>query len=163
MKNTSKTVSLLAAIAIAALAAGVDSAAQGRGGGGGNAQATAASPVALGPVTGSAANGRRIYYEQSCYGCHGFNGETGARDLVGTNSPVLANEENFVRYLRLRADVAPLLPSTRMPNYRESEIGNADASDLYAFIRSFRLSAPDIEDVPTLQQILESAERPYVP
>ena len=163
MKSTSKTVSLLAAIAIAALAAGVDSAAQGRGGGGGNAQPTAASPVALGPVTASAANGRRIYYEQSCYGCHGFNGETGARDLVGTNSPVLANEENFVRYLRLRADVAPLLPSTRMPNYPESEIGNADASDLYAFIRSFRLSAPDIEDVPTLQQILESAERPYVP
>ena len=163
MKSTSKTVSLLAAIAIAALAAGIDSAAQGRGGGGGNAQATAASTLDLGPVTGSAANGRRIYYEQSCYGCHGFNGETGARDLVGTNSPVLANEENFVRYLRLRADVAPLLPSTRMPNYPESEIGNADASDLYAYIRSFRLSAPDIEDVPTLQQILESAERPYVP
>ena len=162
MKNTSKTVSLLAAIAIAAAAAALDSAAQGRGGGGA-AQATSASPVELGPVTGSAANGRRIYYEQSCYGCHGFNGETGARDLVGTNSPVLANEEIFVRFMRLRADVAPLLPSTRMPNYPESELGNADASDLYAFIRSFRLSAPDIEDVPTLQRILESAERPYVP
>lgn len=163
MKSTSKTVSLIAAIAIAALAAGVDSAAQGGGGRGGNEQASPASPVPLGPVTGSAANGRRIYYEQSCYGCHGFNGETGSRDLVGTNSPVLATEENFVRYLRLRADVAPLLPSTRMPNYPESELGDAAASDLYAYIRSFRLNAPEVEDVPTLQQILESAERPYVP
>ena len=44
-----------------------------------------------------------------------------------------------------------------------SEIGDSDASDLYAFIRSFRLDAPDVEDVPVLQQILESAKRPYVP
>ena len=99
----------------------------------------------------------------SCYGCHGFNGETGARNLVGTNSPVLANAEVFTRFLRMRADQAPLLPSTRMPNYPESEVSDADARDLYAFIRSFRLNAPDVEDVPTLQQILESAERPYVP
>jgi mono/diheme cytochrome c family protein len=114
-------------------------------------------------VTGSAANGRQIYYDQACYGCHGFNGETGSRDLVGTNSPILANEENFVRFLRLRADVAPLLPATRMPNYPENEVSDAGARDLYAFIRSFRLNSPDVEDIPTLQQILESAERPYQP
>ena len=112
---------------------------------------------------GSVANGRQIYYDQTCYGCHGFNGETGARDLVGTNSRVLATAEVFMRFLRLRADQAPLLPSTRMPNYPESEVSDADARDLYAFIRSFRLNAPDIEDIPTLQQILESAERPDVP
>lgn len=112
--------------------------------------------------TGSVANGRQIYYDQACYGCHGFNGETGARDLVGRSSPVLANAQVFTRFLRLRADQAPILPSTRMPNYPESEVSDTDARDLYAFIRSFRLNAPNIEDVPTLQRILESAERPYV-
>jgi mono/diheme cytochrome c family protein len=121
------------------------------------------APLPLGPVTGSVANGRQIYYDQTCYGCHGFNGETGARDLVGTNSPILANEDNFIRFLRLRADVAPLLPSTRMPNYPASEIDDTEARDLYAYIRSFRLDAPELDDVPTLRSILESAERPYTP
>jgi mono/diheme cytochrome c family protein len=119
------------------------------------------SPAAQ--VTGSVANGRGLYYDHTCYGCHGFNGETGSRDLVGTNSAVLASEENFVRFLRLRADQAPLFPSTRMPNYPESSLSDAQARDIYAFIRSFRMSAPDVEDVPALQTIIESASRPYEP
>jgi mono/diheme cytochrome c family protein len=147
-------------IAIALLLVASNASAQGRGGRGGNANVT---PLPLGPVTGSAANGRQIYYDQTCYGCHGFNGETGARDLVGTNSPILANEENFINFLRLRADVAPLLPATRMPNYPEVTVSDAAASDLYAFIRSFKLNAPAVEDIPTLQKILESAQRPYQP
>jgi mono/diheme cytochrome c family protein len=114
-------------------------------------------------ATGSVSNGRQIYYEQTCYGCHGFNGETGARDLAGTDSPVLADAETFTRFLRMRANVAPLLPSTRMPNYPASEIDDREARDLFAFIDSFRRNDPDVEDVPTLQTILESAERPYDP
>ncbi len=152
----------MVAIAVTSAIGLAGAAAHGRGGRDASAQA-GPTPLPLGPVTGSAANGRQIFYDQTCYGCHGFNGETGARDLVGINSRILANEENFVRFLRQRESLAPLLPSTRMPNYPESEIGDADASDLYAFIRSFRLDAPDVEDVPVLQQILESAKRPYVP
>jgi len=143
MRNTSKTISLLVALVAILLLAPSDALAQDR--------------------AGSVANGRQIYYDQTCYGCHGFNGETDSPNLVGTNSPALSNAETFTRFLRLRADVAPLLPSTRMPNYPANEVSDTDARDLYAFIRSFRLSAPDVEDVPTLQQILESAERPYVP
>jgi mono/diheme cytochrome c family protein len=138
--------------------------AQGRGGRGGNAADVApAAPLPLGPVTGSVSNGRELYFEHTCYGCHGFNGETGARDLVGTNSPILANEENFTRFMRLRADEAPLFPSTRMPNYPESALGNDEARDIYAFIRSFRLDAPEVEDVPALRAIVEAASRPYEP
>lgn len=107
--------------------------------------------------------GRQIYYDQTCYGCHGFNGETGARDLVGTDSPILNTADTFTRFLRLRADEAPLFPSTRMPNYPEGTISDSDARDLYAYIRTFELNAPEMEDVPVLRQILESAERPYSP
>jgi len=161
------TKTCIVAIAVAALTLAVAAAsldAQGRGGRGGNAQAGAnTTPLPPGPVTGSVANGRELYFEHTCYGCHGFNGETGARDLVGTNSPILANETGFIGYLRLRTDEAPLFPSTRMPNYPESALGDDEARDIYAFIRSFRLNAPDVEDIPALQTIIESASRPYEP
>lgn len=117
----------------------------------------------LGPVTGSVANGRDLYFGHTCYGCHGFNGETGTRDLAGSNSAVLANEDNFIRFLRLRADQAPLFPSTRMPNYPENALSDSEARDIYAYIRSFRLDAPDVEDIPTLETIIESASAPYEP
>lgn len=137
----------------------------GRGGGGrGNTEATAnATPLPLGPVTGSVASGRELFFEHTCYGCHGYNGETGARDLVGTTSAILANEQNFIAFLRLRADQAPVTPSTRMPNYPEAALSSDDARDIYAYIRSFRLDAPDVEDIPTLETIIESASRPYEP
>lgn len=151
------------ALAALLLAAPLDSVAQGgRGGPGPKAEAKAPAPK-LGPVTGNAARGRELYYAHGCYGCHGFNGETGARDLVGTNSALIASEQAFIAFLRLRADQAPLAPSTRMPNYPASALSDRDAKDIYAYIRSFRLNAPDVEDVPTLKKILQSAERPYKP
>ena len=101
--------------------------------------------------------GEDLYYAHGCYGCHGFNGETGARDLAGTNSPILANVETFLVYLRARGDYQPLLPSTRMPAYPASALSDADARKIYAFISVLELNAPDIEDIPALQEILESA------
>lgn len=108
---------------------------------------------------GDADRGKELYYAHGCYGCHGYNGETGARDLVGTNSPLIANADTFLLFLRLRADYAPLLPSTRMPSYPESALSDDDARDIYAYVRTFELNAPDAEDVPALQAILESAGR----
>jgi len=166
MKTHTKMLTVAAGVVAALLAIPSDSAAQGGGGKGkGKQPATDAKQVSfkLGPVTGNTANGRDLFYAHTCYGCHGFNGETGARDLVGTNSPILATEESFTLFLRQRADQAPLLPSTAMPNFPEKALSNRDAKDLYAFIRSLRLNAPAIEDVPTLKKILESAEKPYKP
>jgi mono/diheme cytochrome c family protein len=104
-----------------------------------------------------AVRGKDAYYDHGCYGCHGFNGETGWRDLVGTNSPIVTNEEIFMLYLRSRTDYAPLVPSTRMPAYPESALNDADARDIYAYIQTFELNAPAVEDIPALQVILESA------
>jgi mono/diheme cytochrome c family protein len=109
---------------------------------------------------GNAENGKKAYYDHGCYGCHGYNGETGWRDLVGTNSPLVTNEEIFLVYLRARTDYTPLVPSTRMPAYPESALSDTDARDIYAYIRTFELDAPDVEDIPALQVILESAGKP---
>jgi len=128
---------------------------------GGDAKAKPA--IKYGPVTGSAARGKELYHAYTCYGCHGFNGETGARDLVGTNSPILATEDTFIHFLRLRGNLAPLLPTQTMPNYSEKSLNDKDAKDIYAYIRSFHLDSPAVKDIPTLRKILKSADDPYKP
>ena len=108
----------------------------------------------------SATRGKQLYYDHACYGCHGYNGETGVKDLVGTNSPLIANVDTFLIFLRLRADYLPMPPSTQMPAYPESALSDADARDIYAFISTFELNAPDVADIPALGAILESAGQP---
>src|SRR5690606_4361934 len=83
--------------------------------------------VAQTPASGDPVRGKQLYYDHGCYGCHGFNGQTGARDLTGTGSPILERAETFIAYLRLRAGLLPLLPSTGMPHYPESSLSDADA------------------------------------
>jgi len=135
--------------------------AQGRGGGRGAAPAGNPNPPTS-PVTGTAANGKALYYNYSCYACHGYNGETG-RAFVGNWSSNLANEENFIRFLRARANVAPPAPSTSMPNFPENTLSDRQAKDIYAYIRTFKSNAPDVKDIPTLNAIVKSASRPYKP
>lgn len=112
----------------------------------------------MGPVNGNAENGALLYYQHGCYECHGYSGY-GRQDLNHTGSPILLNEAVFRAYLRGRADVAPLLPSTQMPNYPVNALDDEAVSDIYAYIRSMPMDEPDIADEPTLRAILESAER----
>jgi mono/diheme cytochrome c family protein len=114
-------------------------------------------------TNGDAARGKQLFHDHGCYGCHGFNGNTGARDLVGTNSPLIADLAAFTMFLRLRADQAPLLPSAQMPNYPVTALSDAQVRDIYAFVRTFRPEAPAVKDVPTLKTILESASRIEAP
>jgi ubiquinol-cytochrome c reductase cytochrome c subunit len=116
-------------------------------------------PAADAPA-GNVARGKQLFRAHGCYQCHGYNGETGARDLVGTNSPLIADLATFTMFLRMRGDQAPLLPSTRMPNFPASALPDADVRDLFAYIRTFKLDAPEVKDVPALKAILESASRP---
>ena len=110
---------------------------------------------------GDVERGKRLYYRHGCYGCHGFNGETGERRLVG--SPLLGDPHTFIAFLRMRADLTPLLPSTGMPRFPVSTLSDGDALDLYAYVRSFVLHAPDPQGIAAFQQILESAQRRYTP
>ena len=115
-----------------------------------------------GPVTGDAAHGALLYYQQGCYQCHGFSGY-GREDLNNTGSPFLFNEEVFMAFLRGRPDVAPLFPVTDMPNYPANALSDEGVRDIYAYVRSMPDNQPEPGDVPIFQAILESAERPYAP
>ncbi len=118
----------------------------------------AASLTTVASAAGNAAKGKQLFYDHGCYGCHGFNGETGQRDLVGTGSPLVTDLSLFRMFLRQRGDVAPELPVTRMPNYAASALPDKAVDDLFAFIRTFKANAPAVKDVPTLSAILQSAK-----
>ena len=104
-------------------------------------------------------NGKALYYAYSCYACHGYNGETGARPFVG-NWGNLQNEQSFLRFLRARADLAPVNKSTYMPNFAESTLSDEKAKDIYAYIRTFKSNAPELKDIPTLNAIVDAASKP---
>lgn len=110
----------------------------------------------------AAAHGKQLYFQHGCYGCHGFNGETGnAPHLVG--SPILTNAQTFIAFLRLRANDRPLLPSTSMPSFSATDLSDADAMDLYTYVHSFVLDAPDPQGIAAFQKSLESARAGYKP
>lgn len=113
-------------------------------------------PAPTSPVTGNAANGKALYFSYGCYACHGYNGETGARNFVGRWGN-LTTEQTFLTFLRGRANVAPETPSTSMPNFSEASLPDKQAKDIYAYIRSFKSTAPDLKDIPALNAIVKAA------
>ncbi len=116
------------------------------------------TPPPTSPVTGNAANGKALYYSYGCYACHGYNGETGARAFVGRWGN-LSTEQAFIRFLRGRANVAPLTPSTSMPNFSEATLSDKQAKDIYAYIRTFKSTAPDLKEIPVLNAIVDAAKQ----
>jgi mono/diheme cytochrome c family protein len=115
-------------------------------------------PAPTSPVTGNAIAGKKLFYSYGCYACHGYNGETGARPFVGRWGN-LATEQEFMTFLRGRVNVAPVVPSTSMPNFSQQSLPDKQAQDIYAYIRTFKSSAPDLKDVPTLNAIVEAAKQ----
>jgi mono/diheme cytochrome c family protein len=116
------------------------------------------NPAPTSPVSGNAANGKRVYYSYGCYACHGYNGETGARPFVG-HWGNLATEQGFITFLRGRANVAPLAPSSEMPNFDQASLPDKDAKDIYAYIRTFKSTAVPVKDASALNAIVEAAKQ----
>jgi mono/diheme cytochrome c family protein len=130
---------------------------------GGQAPVRPRSQPPTSPVTGNATAGKKLYEAYSCYACHGYNGETG-RAFVGNWSANLATESSFIAFLRGRANVAPVQPSTSMPNFSAATLSDAQAKDIYAHIRTFRSHAPaNVEDIPVFNQIVGAAQQPAKP
>ena len=155
--------SLQQATAGQAPAAGAAQEGRGGAGGGGRGGRGGAAPVnnppPTSPVTGNAANGKPLYYQYSCYACHGYNGETGARPFVGRWGN-LATEQGFIAFLRARADVAPAAPATNMPNFPANTLSDKQAKDIYAYIRTFKSNSPEAKDIPAFNAILDVASKP---
>jgi len=156
-------VAFAAAIALPISMAGQESTGQGAPTAGRAGTATAPVTTLTSPVTGNAVSGKKLYYDHACYSCHGFNGETGARTFVPNWPANLATERSFLTFLRGRANVAPLQPSTSMPNYPVESLNDAQAKDIYAYIRTFKSSPPPLEKIQTMDQILAAAKKPYKP
>jgi len=155
---------LIAASAISLAAqAPAGGGAQGRGGGRGAATSGPTVKTLTSPVTGNAVNGKKLYFDYACYSCHGYNGETGARPFVPNWPANLATESSFLAFLRGRANVAPVQPSTSMPNYAAETLTDTQAKDIYAYIRSFKTNAPPVDQIATFKQILAGAQKPYKP
>jgi len=154
------TIAIVGAFA-ASLLAQAGGAPQGAAGRGRGTTTASTTTTLTSPVTGNAASGKKLYYEHACYSCHGFNGETGARPFVPNWPANLATERSFTAFLRGRANVAPVQPSTSMPNYPVESLSDAQAKDVYAYIRSFTSTPPPLEKIPTMTQILAAAKRPY--
>lgn len=116
------------------------------------------NPPPTSPVSGNAVAGKGLYYSYGCYACHGYNGETGARAFVGRWGN-LQTEQGFIAFLRGRANVAPLPPSTSMPNFSDASMSDKQARDIYAYIRTFKSTAPPLKDIPTLNAIVDAAKQ----
>lgn len=115
-------------------------------------------PAPTSPVTGDPVNGKSLYFAYNCYACHGFTGETGQRAFVG-NWGHLGTEQEFITFLRARANVAPEPKSTGMPNFAENTMSDKRAKDIYAYIRTFKSNAPPLKDIPALNAVIENAEK----
>ena len=163
MKNGIQLITVFAAVVLAALGFQVAPAGAQTPAAGTTAATPTATKAPTSPVTGNGIAGKKLYFDYACYACHGFNGETGARPFVPNWPASLATERTFIAVLRGRASVAPVQPSTAMPNYAAETLSDAQAKDIYAYIRSFSSSAPPIDKIPTLGQILTAARKPYKP
>jgi len=99
---------------------------------------------AAGVVSGNATRGADLYLKNGCWECHGYTAAT------GNGAPLVLsglNETGFVSYLRNPR-------TTGMPLYSTKVLPDADAKDVYAYIKTFKRPA-SVEDIPLLQQIAD--------
>jgi len=94
--------------------------------------------------SGDAANGKRVYLADGCFACHGSAGQGGAMNYP---APAIAQiempVESFIAFLR----EAP----NDMPAYTANVLSDAEATDIYAFLRTLPGRKP-AKDFPLLNQ-----------
>lgn len=110
-------------------------------------------------AAGNANNGRTLYTAHQCFGCHGYNGETGTRLLQddGTFTPRLLTPRGFIAFLRApRPNEAPPIGSSlAMPSYGITSLPDQQAADLFAYIKTFKPTQPALKDIPLLNQMIK--------
>jgi mono/diheme cytochrome c family protein len=107
---------------------------------------------------GNAVAGRALYSAHQCWACHGSNGETDVRFIQedGTFITRLQTVEQFIRFIRAPRpnEPPPAASSKSMPSYGVASLSDPDATDLWAYIRTFRPTQPPVKDIPLLKQML---------
>jgi mono/diheme cytochrome c family protein len=96
-----------------------------------------------GPATGNAARGETLFTATyKCYACHGFDAQTGQRRLV----PMSYTEQGFTTFVQNS-------PLPQMPRYADAP--DQDLADIYAYIRTIPVDAPDLDAIPLLDDIID--------
>ncbi len=102
--------------------------------------------------------GKQLYYDHGCYACHGYNG-IGKHNIANDVSGIMSSEEIYLTFLRARSELNPPLPSQKMPHYPESSLSDEKALQIYAYIKTFKDTPPEVDDASALRAILDSAEQ----
>lgn len=101
-------------------------------------------PVHAQETTGDAGRGQELFTSvYKCYACHGFDAQTGQRRL----KPMNYTQDGFTVFVKNS-------PLPQMPAY--PDVSDSDLADIYAYILTIPVDAPDIDDVPLLRSILNS-------
>jgi cytochrome c553 len=119
--------------------------------------AVSIASLAIGQESANLERGKQAYYDYACYACHGFQG-IGRRNIANRASGILVSEEVFLIYLRARGDHNPAISEQSMPHYPASSLPDDVARDIYAYILTFEDTPPPVEDIPALQGIIDDAE-----
>jgi mono/diheme cytochrome c family protein len=94
-------------------------------------------------AAGNAQHGKELYLKYSCYACHGYDGHGGAGARL---VPLALTATRFTAYVR---------NPRRMPPYTDKVLSDADAADLFAYIKSLPAS-PSADQIPLLKQIMDA-------
>ncbi len=113
-----------------------------QGGLSGAASAGTPAQAVANPTTGTAALGKPLYLNYSCWACHGYNAQTGNGPRL---LPPRLNERQFTLYLR-----APR--TSQMPAYSIKVMSDSNAANIYAYILSLPRE-PAVKDAPLLNQL----------
>jgi len=94
-------------------------------------------------AAGNAQHGKELYLKYSCYACHGYDGHGGAGARL---VPLALTATRFTAYVR---------NPRRMPPYTDKVLSDADAADLFAYIKSLPAS-PSADQIPLLKRIMDA-------
>ena len=119
-------------LAMAAIA-GAQAPTTGRAAGSSSAASTQAAP------TGNAANGKKVFSNDGCYECHGYEGQGGSAGAKLAPRPIAFTA--FVNYVRR--------PTNQMPPYTAKVLSDQELADVYAFLLSIP-PAPAARSIPEL-------------
>jgi cytochrome c len=111
------------------------------------------------PLVGDAQKGKVLFVAHQCFACHGYNGETGTRLLNedGTFVPRLLTARGFIAFIRAPRpnERPPVGSSVTMPSYGMSSLPDQQATDLFAYIKSFKPTEPALRDIPLLTEMVK--------
>ena len=99
---------------------------------------TAQAPAA---PAGDVQRGKDLYLKYSCYACHGYDGHGGAGARL---APLPMTVARFTAYVR---------NPRRMPPYTDKVLTDAQAADLFAYVKSMPTSPP-ADQIPLLSRIM---------